>query len=408
LITKNTCSICKENLEEIIDLGKCPPANNFVDRKSDPVTSYPLIVDFCNKCFCIQLRHCLSKNELYSYYTYSTPKIESLDKHYETLLNKLKSLGFGYQNQSCVEIGSNNGNLLKFLEPNFEKVLGVDPAKNIASIAVQNGIETVIDFFSTQVAKQISKRFKKFDVAIARHMFAHNEDPAELLSAMSLILAEDGVFLIENAYALDTFLNGEFDQIYHEHMFYFSALSIDSLMKRFDFELIDFEHAPVHGGSGVFICGKKGRHNVQESVISTLENERQVFKNGSLFSTFKDRVQLTRSKTLKLLQSELLSKRVIGAYGAPAKAFTVLSYYGLNEETIKFCVDTTPTKIGKVFPVFNIPVISEEELCQIEYDTLIINAWNYKEDILKKASSIFKKGTKLIFIIPELETHIVE
>ena len=159
MITKNTCSICKENLEEIIDLGKCPPANNFVDRKSDLVTSYPLIVDFCNKCFCIQLRHCLSKNELYSYYTYSTPKIESLDKHYETLLNKLKSLGFGYQNQSCVEIGSNNGNLLKFLEPNFEKVLGVDPAKNIASIAVQNGIETVIDFFSTQVAKQISKRF---------------------------------------------------------------------------------------------------------------------------------------------------------------------------------------------------------------------------------------------------------
>jgi SAM-dependent methyltransferase len=408
LITKNTCSICKEHLEEIIDLGKCPPANNFVDSKSDAVTSYPLIVDFCNKCFCIQLRHCLSKDELYSYYTYSTPKIESLNNHYEALLKKLKSLGFGHQNQSCIEIGSNNGNLLKFLEPNFEKVLGVDPAKNIASIAVQNGIETVIDFFSTQLANQISKRFKKFDVAIARHMFAHNEDPAELLSAMSLILDEDGIFLIENAYALDTFLNGEFDQIYHEHMFYFSALSIDSLMKRFDFELIDFEHAPVHGGSGVFICGKKGRHNVQESVVSCLENERKVFEGGSMFSVFKDKVQLTRSKTLKLLQDELLSKRVIGAYGAPAKAFTVLSYYGLNEETVKFCVDTTPTKIGKVFPVFNIPVISEEELRQIEYDTLIVNAWNYKEDILKKASSIFKKGTKLIFIVPELETYIVE
>lgn len=408
MITKNTCSICKENLEEIIDLGKCPPANNFVDTKSDHVTSYPLIIDFCNKCFCIQLRHCLSKDELYSYYTYSTPNIESLDKHYENLLSKLKSLGFGYQNQSCIEIGSNNGNLLKFLEPNFEKVLGVDPAKNIASIAVQNGIETVIDFFSTQVAKQISKRFKKFDVAIARHMFAHNEDPAELLSAMSLILEEDGVFLIENAYALDTFQNGEFDQIYHEHMFYFSALSIDSLMKRFDFELIDYEHACIHGGSGVFICGKKGKHNVQESVIRTLENERQIFENGLLFNNFKDRVQLTRSKTLKLLQDELLSKRVIGAYGAPAKAFTVLSYYGLNEETIKFCVDTTPTKIGKVFPVFNIPIISEEELCEIEYDTLIVNAWNYKEDILRKASSIFKKGTKLIFIIPELEIYIVE
>ena len=408
MITKNTCSICKEHLEEIIDLGLCPPANNFVDNRGDFVTSYPLIIDFCNNCFCIQLRHCLSKDELYSYYTYSTPTIESLDKHYETLLTKLNNLGFGHNNQSCIEIGSNNGNLLKFLEPSFKKVLGVDPAKNIASLAVENGIETVIDFFSTQIAKQLSQRFKKFDVAIARHMFAHNEDPAELLSAMSLILEEDGVFLIENAYALDTFQNGEFDQIYHEHMFYFSALSIDSLMKRFDFELIDFEHTSVHGGSGVFICGKKGKHNVQESVIRTLENERQVFENGLLFNNFKDRIRLTRSKTLKLLQDELLSKRIIGAYGAPAKAFTVLSYYGLNEETIKFCVDTTPTKIGKVFPVFNIPIISEEELCKIEYDTLIVNAWNYKEDILKKASQIFKKGTKLIFIIPELEIYIVE
>lgn len=408
MITKNTCSICKERLEEIIDLGLCPPANNFVDNRGDSVTSYPLIIDFCNNCFCIQLRHCLSKDELYSYYTYSTPTIESLDKHYETLLTKLNNLGFGHNNQSCIEIGSNNGNLLKFLEPSFKKVLGVDPARNIASLAVENGIETVIDFFSPQIAKQLSQRFKKFDVAIARHMFAHNEDPADLLSAMSLILEEDGVFLIENAYALDTFQNGEFDQIYHEHMFYFSALSIDSLMKRFDFELIDFEHTSVHGGSGVFICGKKGKHNVQESVIRTLENERQVFENGLLFNNFKDRIRLTRSKTLKLLQDELLSKRVIGAYGAPAKAFTVLSYYGLNEETIKFCVDTTPTKIGKVFPVFNIPIISEEELCEIQYDTLIVNAWNYKEDILKKASSIFKKGTKLIFIIPELEIYIVE
>ena len=408
MIIKEKCSICNNSVEEIIDLGLCPPANNFIEDKIQTVESYPLIVDFCNQCFCIQLRHCLSKKELYSYYTYSTPNIDSLDSHYSDLLIKLNSLGFAYHDQSCVEIGSNNGNLLKFLEPYFKQVLGVDPAKNIAQIAIDNGINTIVDFFSSRVAKQIAKSYQKFDVAIARHMFAHNEDPAELLSAMSLILEEDGIFLIENAYALDTFQNGEFDQIYHEHMFYFSALSIDSLMKRFDFELIDFEHTSVHGGSGVFICGKKGKHNVKESVIRTLENERQVFENGLLFNNFKDRVQFTRSKTLKLLQDELLSKRVIGAYGAPAKAFTVLSYYGLNEETIKFCVDTTPTKIGKVFPIFNIPIISEEELCKIEYDTLIVNAWNYKEDILKKASSIFKKGTKLIFIIPELEIYIVE
>ena len=140
MIIKEECSICKSPVEEIIDLGLCPPANNFIEEKGQKVVLYPLIVDFCKQCFCIQLRHCLSKNELYSYYTYSTPKIASLDSHYLDLLIKLKRLGFATHEQSCIEIGSNNGNLLRFLEPHFNEVLGVDPAENIAQIAINNGI----------------------------------------------------------------------------------------------------------------------------------------------------------------------------------------------------------------------------------------------------------------------------
>ena len=408
MITKTKCSICDGSVEEIVDLGKCPPANNFVKKKNEMVNSYPLIVDFCNKCSCIQLRHCLSKNELYSYYTYSTPKIDSLADHYANLLKKLKKLGYAKKKQSCIEIGSNNGNLLKFLQPNFHKVLGVDPAANIAKIARNNGVETIIEFFSNDVADQISNEYNNFNVAIARHMFAHNEDPGELLSAMDKILDENGVFIIENAYAIDTFKNGEFDQIYHEHMFYFSALNITALMDKFDFELIDFEHAPVHGGSGVFICGKKGKHEIQRSVKDILEKEQEAFGDKKIFDNFKEKIEVTKKKTLKLIDNELNSNKIIGAYGAPAKAFTVFSYYGLSDKNISFCVDTTPTKIGKIFPEFNIPIISEEALSNVEYNTLIVNAWNYKEDILKKASSIFKKGTKLIFIIPNLEIYTVK
>tara|TARA_B000000475_G_C15998383_1_gene447879 strand:+ start:338 stop:1564 length:1227 start_codon:yes stop_codon:yes gene_type:complete len=407
LIKKTKCSICKSSLEEIVDLGECPPANNFVEKKNQEVKSYPLIVDFCNQCFCIQLRHCLSKNELYSFYTYSTPQIESLANHYENLLRKLKELNFANNEQSCVEIGSNNGNLLKFLQPHFKNVLGVDPAKNIAKIAIDNGIETIIDFFSNNLAKKMLKKGSKFDVAIARHMFAHNEDPAEMLSAMDKILDENGIFIIENAYAIDTFENGEFDQIYHEHMFYFSALNINALMNKFNFELIDFEHAPIHGGSGIFICAKKGKHKIQESVGKIFKKEEELLKDKKFFKNFKDRIEVTRKEVMKLIDKELRSNNIVGAYGAPAKAFTVFSYYGLSEKNISFCVDTTPTKIGKIFPKFNIPIISEEELADFDYNTLLVNAWNYKEDILKKSSSIFKKGTKLIFIIPNLEVYTV-
>ena len=408
MIIKEECSICKSPVEEIIDLGLCPPANNFIEEKGQKVQLYPLIVDFCKQCFCIQLRHCLSKNELYSYYTYSTPKIASLDSHYSDLLIKLNSLGFATHEQSCIEIGSNNGNLLKFLEPHFNEVLGVDPAENIAQIAINNGINTIIDFFSNEVAEGIAEKYQKFDVAIARHMFAHNEDPADLLAAMSLILSDDGVFLIENAYALDTFKNGEFDQIYHEHMFYFSALNISALMKKFDFELLDFTHSLVHGGSGVFICGKQGKHLPNASVQEAFDKEKSAFEEQEIFHSFKAKIETNKTKAIKLIQDEIKLGRIVGAYGAPAKAFTVFSYYELDDSSITFCIDTTPTKIGKVFPSFNIPIFSEDALNSLEYNTVIINAWNYKEDILAKASLIFKKGTKLVFLIPDLEIHIVK
>ena len=408
MIVKEKCSICNSPVEQIIDLGLCPPANNFIEHKGQIVESYPLIVDFCKQCFCIQLRHCLSKKELYSYYTYSTPKIASLDSHYSDLLIKLNNLGFAMQKQSCIEIGSNNGNLLKFLEPHFNLVLGVDPAKNIAQIAIDNGINTIIDFFSNEVAQEIAEQYQKFDVAIARHMFAHNEDPADLLAAMSLILSDDGIFLIENAYALDTFQNGEFDQIYHEHMFYFSALNISALMQKFDFELLDFSHSPVHGGSGVFICGKKGKHTPNASVQDTLDDEKTAFQEKKIFHSFKAKIESNKIQAIKLIQDEIKQGHIVGAYGAPAKAFTVFSYYELDDSSIAFCIDTTPTKIGKIFPSFNIPILPEEALNYLEYNTVLINAWNYKEDILKKASLIFKKGTKLNFLIPDLEIHTVK
>ena len=204
------------------------------------------------------------------------------------------------------------------------------------------------------------------------------------------------------------FQNGEFDQIYHEHMFYFSALNISALMKKFDFELVDFSHSKVHGGSGVFICSKKGMHPPNASVEKILKIEKAAFNENKIFNDFKFQIESNKRKAIGLINAEIENGNIIGAYAAPAKAFTVFSYYGLDNQSINFCIDTTPTKIGKVFPNFNIPVLSESSLKDLEYNTIIVNAWNYKEDIIKKASSIFKIGTKLIFLIPNLEIYTVQ
>ncbi|MDA8607072.1 class I SAM-dependent methyltransferase [Gammaproteobacteria bacterium] len=409
MIIKSSCSICdNSSIEEIVNLGSSPPANNFVDSPNDKAETYPLIVDFCEACHCIQLRHCLSESELYSHYTYSTPNASSLEDHYKEILKKMKDKNCVDKDSKCIEIGSNNGNLLQFLRPHFKKVLGVDPAKNIAEIANEKGIETIVDFFSDEIADFILEKFGKFQVGIARHMFAHNNDPKALIHAMSKSLSKEGTFIIENAYAIDTFKNGEFDQIYHEHMFYYSLSNMNFLLKEFDFEVSDIFFSKVHGGSAVFICNRIGMNLISKMVTETLANECEYFDERKIFKEFSNKIHGNKDQIKDIIEEAKKNNKIIGSYGAPAKAFTLFSFFNLDIETVKFCVDTTPTKIGNFFPNYSIPVISEEELLTKEYDILIINAWNYKDEIIEKSKKIFKKGTKLIFPVPDIEVFEVQ
>lgn len=409
MIKKSICSICENsNIEEVVNLGSSPPANNFVDSPNIKVETFPLIVDFCEACHCIQLRHCLSESELYSHYTYSTPNASSLKDHYKNILKKMEDKNCVSKENKCIEIGSNNGNLLQFLRPHFKKVLGVDPAKNIAEIANEKGIETIVDFFSDEVADYILEKFGKFQVGIARHMFAHNSNPKALIQAMSKSLSKEGTFIIENAYAIDTFKNGEFDQIYHEHMFYYSLSNMNFLLQEFDFEVSDILFSRVHGGSAVFICNRTGKQLISDMVTKTLANELAYFNKKKIFKEFSNKIYGNKNQIKDLIEDAKKNNKIIGSYGAPAKAFTLFSFFNLDVETVKFCVDTTPTKIGNFFPNYCIPVISEEELSTMEYDILIINAWNYKDEIKEKSKNIFKKGTKLIFPVPDIEVYEVE
>ena len=404
MIEKKECSICGNiDITEIVSLGESPPANNFVNHADEIVESFPLILDYCKICACIQLRHCLSESELYSNYTYSTPNAVSLKNHYKDILKKLQDLDFVNNEKKCLEIGSNNGNLLKFLSPHFKKVLGIDPAENIAQIANNQGIETWVNFFSDDVSEKIIKKFDKFNVGIARHMFAHNNDPKKLMGAMSKVLDENGIFIIENAYAIDTFENGEFDQIYHEHMFYYSLTNINFLLKEFDFEVVDVMFSKVHGGSMAFICSKKGKLPISDAVKETADKEYLYFSGNKIFNDFLNKIHELKKEIKNLLLDASKNNLSVGSYGAPAKAFTMFSFLEIDRKDIKFCVDTTPTKIDKFFPNFGIPVISEESLKKEIYDILIINAWNYKDEIKAKSKTIFKKGTKLVFPIPYLE-----
>jgi SAM-dependent methyltransferase len=399
--------LCNEENREVIDLGESPPANNFLDGENTQIYSYPLVLDYCDKCGGFQLRDCLRKEELYSNYTYLTPDVATLTEHYKNITEFLISKGYIDKSTDCLEIGSNNGRFLNFLQPYVESVLGVDPAKNVATYAKELGVDTLVDFFSKDTVQKIKDKNKDIGFIAARHMFAHNSSPNEIFEGMDDILNDDGVVLIENQYVFETLKTGAFDQIYHEHMFYYSVQNMKNYLNSHNYDLNDILFTKIHGGSIVFIGSREGRFKISEKVKTKLEEEKELLRNDKLFNDFRRAVMEVKIQTLNEIEIDIKNDKKIIAYGAPAKAFTMFSYLEIDNNSIDYCVDTSITKIGKIFPKSNIPIISEEDMKKIDYDTVLVTAWNYKEDILEKADGLFKKGTKLIFPLTEFTIVVI-
>ena len=403
MTVKTHCTLCGHSNREIVDLGNSPPANNFIETEKDIIKSYPLILDYCDHCSGLQLRHCLDKELLYSEYTYLTPDTSSLTEHYKLIADFLVKRNYISKDTDCLEIGSNNGRFLHYLKPYVNSVLGVDPAKNVAQFAAELGVETIIDFFSKNIVSKVKEKKHEINLIVARHMFAHNANPDDIFDGIDALLHENGVVLIENQYAFETLQTGAFDQIYHEHMFYYSVKNMKNYLESHSYDLNDILLTDIHGGSIVFIASRATTFPISQTVNRQLDNEDRLLKDDWIFKEFLDGIELVKSNSLNEINSDIKKQKKIIAYGAPAKAFTMFSALDLDNSKISACVDTSVTKIGKLFPVFNIPVISEKDLSEIDYDTVLVTAWNYKEDILKRSDTLFKKGTKLIFPLPQFE-----
>tara|TARA_B110000967_G_C18890861_1_gene567290 strand:- start:347 stop:1582 length:1236 start_codon:yes stop_codon:yes gene_type:complete len=406
---KEICEICHSNdLSNIVDLGFSPIANKFCAQENMEIQAFPLVLDFCAECFNLQLRHCFDASYLYDEtYSYATPVAASLDSHYESTLEKLAKLG-AISNESCVvEIGSNNGNFLQVVQKVAGKVLGIDPASNVTAIANCRGIPTVTGFFNEDTASSISADFGKVDLLVARHMFAHNTMPAEMIKGVRNCLAPGGTFLVENAYAVETLLHGEFDQVYHEHMFYYSASSMSRLMKNHGFDLYDIYFSNVHGGSASFFICKEGERAISAEVIKCLDKERDLFTNKDTFLKFKSGVCELRAHVNSFVEQCDKNGESIAIYSVPNKLFTFLSFTEFPLNKIEFMVDTSLEKIGKFYPNSNIKIFSESELQDRQCDVFLIGAWNYKREIVNKSPKLFKPGTKLVFALPFFDVIVV-
>ena len=399
------CRICNNKTETILDLGSTPPANSLLDSPDKIINSYPLNLEYCPKCSNLQLRDCLDSKDLYKDYFYITPDSTTLSDHYEYLTSFLIKKKYLNKESNVLEVGSNIGNYLKFLRPHVNEILGVDPAKNIVEMANKRGIKTICEFFGKKVSEKIKNNLGELNCIVARHCFAHNSSPHDLLQGAKELLVDDGVLVIENAYALNTLENNEFDQIYHEHMFYYSIQSMSKALEINGLKLVDVLISLVHGGSIIFVAThKKSNMVVSNSVKTHLEYE--ILKlNKETLKKFASNAFNLKKELKKTIQNANKKGELIYTYGATAKGNTLLNFVGLTNKEINYCVDSTNIKQGKYLPGSKIKIVNEDFSRLNPPSHFLLTAWNYKDEIINKVRKMGNLDST--FIIPFPNLHMV-
>lgn len=399
------CRICGSEIFTMIDLGNVPFANALVNRADEKVNVFPLALNICKKCSTAQLSYCADERELYKNYLFITPQSNALSDHYEWITKYLEERNYLSSETKVLEIGSNIGRFLEHIQPRVKSILGVDPAINIAEMANRRDVPTVNAFFNAGEAAVLRDQFGVMDLFIARHCFAHNEKPWQMLDGVIAMMHPDSVLLIENAYFLDTIQKYEFDQIYHEHMYYHTVRSISEIVSKRGLQLVDVIHSDIHGGTMLYVIKKeKKRVRPSKSVNSFLRAEKNMH-DEDFYKNFQEQIERNKGELMSLLNKLISRGKTIYGYGASAKSTTLVNYYGITNGIVPIVLDSTVTKQGKYIPLANIRVVNEQEYLDDPPDYYLLTIWNYKKEIIQKVRDAGNHHTKFILPHPEVEIY---
>ena len=379
---KFDCRSCgNRNLKRIVSLGFQPLANNLLNKENDECELYPLELNYCENCHNCQLSVSVDPKKMFSNYLYLSSVSDTFKKHFiEAAKKYVKEFKLSAKKSYIIDIGSNDGVALKpFRDLGFKKILGIEPAKNLAKMANKNKIKTINCFLEEKNLKKIKKNA---DLILASNVFAHSDKLKEMANCMLKLLNSKGTIIIEVQYLLNTLQDLTFDNIYHEHYNYWSLTSLINFFKQFKAKIVKAEKINTHGGSlRVFI--KKDKNSKIDKSVKILLDEENKF-GLTKFSTYKKFAEkvYTIKKNVKNNIQKLKSngKKIIG-YGSPAKATTSLNFFGVSKE-IDFIVEDNKLKHGKFIPGVNIPIVSKQKITD-KNNTIIVLAWNFFDDIKK-------------------------
>lgn len=395
------CRICgNENLVQFIDFGFQPLANSFLKKEQlgDFEATYPLRVVVCSNCYLVQLKDVVDSEIMFRDYVYFSSGMPA-SKHFRDYAESVVSSFVKSKDDLVVEIGSNDGHFLAVIKESNCKILGVDPAKNIAKQANEAGIPTIPEFFSETIAKEIVEKQGFPKVVIGNNVVAHIDNYHDLVKGIDILLSKEGVFVFEAPYLVDMFENISFDTIYHEHLSYLAIHPLIKLFDQYNLEIFDVQIHPIQGNSiRVFVC-KKGQRPISPAVEQCLEKEKVLgFDTLESYAALADKIKNLKNEVNSLLKDLKQQGKTIVGYGAPAKGNTLLNYYGIGTDILEYLTEELPSKIGFYSPGMHIPVVKTAQMREDQPDFVLLLAWNYKDVILKKEQIFRDKGGK--FIMP--------
>lgn len=393
------CRVCANKINPFVSFGKMPIANGFLEKQQfENEYFFELATAFCDKCYSVQLvTQPDPKLMFHDNYAFFSKTSKSMQVHFQKYADWVLNNYLKKNDPFVVELGSNDGILLENFSKKKIRHLGVEPSANVADVAIKSGINTEVAFFNNDFANKIKEKNGKADAILAANVMCHIPDLIEVGKASKTLLKEDGVLIFEDPYLGDMINKVSYDQIYDEHVFIFSALSVKNIFDISGFELIDVLPQETHGGSMRYVLCKKGIRSISENVINTIKVEKELGLDKSLtYERFKNNCEQSRDKIIsKLKKFKKEGKKIVG-YGATSKSTTILNYCNIGPDLIDFISDTTPIKQNKYTPGMHIPVKPYEDFLKYSPEIAVLFAWNHRKEIENKEKKFIENGGKFI------------
>jgi len=402
------CRFCASPLREIFaDLGTTPLANSYVSAErvaKSPEASYPLVARLCTECLLVQVEDVVPPSAIFSDYayfsSYSAAWVEHARRYAEAMR---KRLNLGPQSK-VVEIASNDGYLLKHFVAAGIPVVGVEPAANVAAVAVANKVPTEVAFFGRDTAERLAKAGHSADLMAANNVLAHVPDLNDFVAGFKRLLKPQGVATFEFPHLLRLIAQVQFDTIYHEHFSYFSLLTAERVFARHGLRVFDVEELPTHGGSLRLFVGHEGAGQKEVAGLFAVRAAESAAKlnEPASYRGFQARVDKVKDGFLKFLDDAKRQGRQVAAYGAAAKGNTLLNYCGVGTDRIAYVVDRNPHKQGLLLPGSHLPIFGPEKVFETKPNDLVILPWNLADEIAREMAGIRAWNGRFVIAVPEI------